>query len=112
MTKRAITPESVVLRAAMRAFKQVPGLAFVWRNNVGGASFGKYFVRFGMPGAPDIIGVTRSGRFLGCECKSSVGGLSEAQAAFKQHVEAMGGLYFLVAGSGDIADMIKTLEAQ
>lgn len=42
-----------------------------WRNNTGAISRGGRFIKFGLPGSPDIIGYTNKGRFLGIEFKNS-----------------------------------------
>lgn len=101
--------ESGLVRVALE-FLALKGV-FAWRNNTGG--FGgeyegkKRFVRFGKPGAPDIMGILPSGRFIGVECKSAKGKQSPAQHAWQFNCEAQGGLYILVRNLDDLADALK-----
>jgi hypothetical protein len=69
----------------------------VWRNNVGGMRdrSGRFFVRFGIAGTPDIIGFTRGGLFIGCECKADTGKLSDAQKWFHHLLLRLGGYAFV-----------------
>lgn len=50
------------------------------------------FLRFGFPGCSDVLGMTRRGRLVAVETKSSVGRLTDEQAAFLDAVNAGGGL--------------------
>ncbi|MBP3958368.1 VRR-NUC domain-containing protein [Gemmata sp. G18] len=77
---------------------------FVWRNNTGGFKHpvtGKY-IRFGFPGSPDLLGMTRSGRFLGIECKREGGRLEDSQKRFKEQCEASGGIYLVIRSIDDL----------
>ena len=47
-----------------------------WRNNTGARLMGSGWVRFGMKGSPDIIGILPGGKFLGIEVKTDSGKLS------------------------------------
>lgn len=49
-------------------------------------------ISFGLPGSPDIIGVSR-GRGFGLEMKAVGGRLEESQPKFRRAWEAAGGLY-------------------
>jgi hypothetical protein len=92
-----------------------------WRNNTGAARYQGLgdkarFVRFGMPGAPDVMGlVPGSGRMLAIECKRSSGGrLSEAQFATLSKVHRLGGLAMVVATSEDLRQLdnyLRVLQA-
>lgn len=77
---------------------------FVWRNNSGALrpALGERPIRFGYKGSADIIGITPSGRFLACECKSAKGRLSEAQILFRDRIQAKQGLYVLARGIDDL----------
>lgn len=66
---------------------------FCWRNNVGCAKIGNRFMRFGLKGSSDILGIMPDGRFLAVECKREKGGkLSEEQSAFLDAIRSRGGL--------------------
>jgi hypothetical protein len=68
-----------------------------WRNNTGGAEYenkdkSKRFVRYGIPGASDILGVLPGGRFLAAEAKVGRNKPTDEQWAFLNQVNAAGGL--------------------
>lgn len=74
-----------------------------WKNNTGATSTaGGGFVRYGLPGSPDIIGVLPGGKFIGIEVKTGAGRLSELQAAFRIAVENAGGVYLVVRSLDDL----------
>lgn len=73
---------------------------FVWKQNNQGTFNRKLniYTRFnGLAGVPDIIGMTRTGRFIGIECKRSgaKGEQSDNQKTFQANCEKMGGIYIL-----------------
>ena len=92
---------------------------FAWRNNSGAVKIaGKgndRFMRFGMPGSADIIGICPTskltggpiGRFMAIEVKTAKGKLSPAQESFRDAVIANGGKYTLARS---VDDVIKALE--
>ena len=51
----------------------------VWRNNVGKT---RSNYKTGMSGAPDVIGFTGKGRFIGVEVKTETGKLGNKQMEF------------------------------
>ena len=55
-------------------------------------------MRFGLPGAPDIIGILPDGRFLGIEVKIPKGRVSEDQEAFRAAAIRSGALVFTAWG--------------
>ncbi|MHC1728040.1 MAG: hypothetical protein AB9866_18900 [Syntrophobacteraceae bacterium] len=67
---------------------------FYWRNNTGTARKGKCYVKFGLKGSADIIGL-HQGRFVAIECKDKGKGIEEDQIKFQQEVERAGGIYYL-----------------
>jgi hypothetical protein len=77
----------------------------VWRNNVGFAkdpSTGRA-VKFGLPGASDILAVVGPyGRMLGIELKSARGKQSEQQKAFQRAAERAGAVYVLARCQLDV----------
>lgn len=79
---------------------------FCWRNNTGALKVNGRFVRFGYTGSPDIIGITKEGKFLGVECKREKGGvLSEAQKNFQKECKIRGGVYI-------VANSLETLVSE
>lgn len=95
---------------------------FAWRSNTGAMvaeSKGKRrFVRFGMPGMADIMGMWMRSTFYQCKCgetahfkhaiplaievKSAKGKLSLAQESFRDAVKLNGGLYILARSLDDV----------
>jgi hypothetical protein len=89
------TPEADVLRAVDEVLS-LCGI-FHWRNNSGAMKTDRGFVRFGLPGSSDILGVCPDGRFLAVECKAPVTGrLSKAQKWFLDKVNELGGVGIVV----------------
>ena len=108
--KRLVVPESAVLSQCM-AYLHVRRI-FCWRNNTGAAKTedGRY-VRFGLPGASDIIGIMPDGRFLAVECKRSVGGrLSPQQKVFLERIKEAGGVAVVAASLDDLREAIEKNE--
>ena len=95
--------ESEIQRAILEylAYNKI----MAWRNNVGtmaGEYKGrKWFVRFGLPGISDIIGIYK-GRFLAIEVKSAKGIVSLVQQAFIDSINKNGGLAFVAKSLDDV----------
>lgn len=73
-----------------------------WSNNTGASMFGKRMVRFGMRGAPDIIGILPGGRFLGVEAKIMPDVLSAEQDEWHARAEAQGALMIVAYSVDDV----------
>ena len=80
---------------------------FVWKNNTGMAKMGRRFVRFGLPGSGDLIGLTTDGTFISIEVKIPPDTQNEDQVAFEQMVCRLGG-YYIIAHS--VMDVIAFLD--
>lgn len=106
---RQSIPESQVVNACMRWLWHHG--CFVWRNNTGGFKVpnSKRVVRYGKPGSADIIGVTKSGKFIAVECKSKKGILSPHQIAFKTDIVLHKGIYILARSIDDLEIMKDVL---
>lgn len=83
---------------------------FIWRNNTGAVRYkpprGRArFVRYGLPGSSDIIGVTKDGRFLAIEVKTpeTVKNVSPAQKKFIARIRENGGVAFVASSIEDVA---------
>jgi VRR-NUC domain. len=87
------SPTEAVIQGEILEYLRLRGV-FAWRNNTGAAKIGGRFVRFGYPGAPDIIGILPGGRFLGIEVKTPAGTVSEKQDTFRDEAASSGGLVF------------------
>src|ERR1035437_810250 len=79
---------------------------FHYRNNTGSIKIGNRFVRFGIPGAPDIVAVV-DGLFVGIEVKRLGEGQSDKQIAFERDIRAAGAEYILAY---DLEDVRRDLE--
>lgn len=95
--KKPRVPESLILKTCLASLEYAS--VFHYRNNTG-AMVGEYkgkkrFIRYGVAGAPDIVAVW-GGLFVGIECKSSDGRLSEDQKRFGAELEKAGGVYAIV----------------
>ncbi len=85
----------------------------VWRINVGAAKYEKKngslsFVRFGVPGMSDLIGIFQ-GKFLAIEVKrpSCIKRVTPAQQAFLDQVNGAGGLAFVATSIEDVEEKLK-----
>ncbi len=64
---------------------------YVWRNNTGRRGR----VSYGEPGSGDVIGLTRTGLFIGVEIKAQTGDkLSDDQIKFREAIESRRGLFY------------------
>lgn len=85
--------ESHVVHAILEAWGAHPRLRIA-RVNTGAALLKGQFVRFGVPGTGDIVGLMApSGRMLMIECKTAMGKQRKAQVTMQRVVTAMGGVY-------------------
>lgn len=88
----------------------VGGLPFVrlWRQNTGAAQYvdpatgQARWVRYGLPGAPDLTGLVRCGRRLEVEVKSATGRASPEQERYAAMARAFGALYVLARSVDDV----------
>lgn len=84
----------------------------VWRHNVGAhMTEGGRFVRFGLPGQPDIMGIIEPGLFLGIEVKAGADRCSDDQVRFQLMIEKYGGIYTVARDVDEtIQDVHRLLE--
>jgi len=94
-------------RAIMERLALIPGLV-LWRSNCGAAKKPGRYVKYGIPGQGDLIGLLPNGRFLSIEVKIPGGPIRPEQVAFGARVNSAGGLWF-VARSVDEA-VIRVME--
>lgn len=109
-TKRQVSEysERSVLKQIIAALRSHPKVAFCWREQSGSFGEGQRIITVGFRGKPDLIGMTRKGRFFAIECKNSKGGVeSPEQAYYLSLVRAGGGL----AGfASSVDDAVKIIE--
>lgn len=113
-------PEEYAKRTRKEGARQTEVLAWLamhdfvfWRQNTGCATYqsarkdgsiSKRFVRYGVAGLPDILAIEPgTGRLLGIEMKTPVGGLSDQQKDWRARFLDAGAVY-LVARSSDELD--------
>ena len=80
---------------------------FAWRQNTGAVLYKKRFVRFGLPGISDIIGIMPDGRFLAIEVKSEKGKLTVYQEGFLEAVRKNGGIAIIARSLFDVISLVK-----
>jgi len=81
--------ESQILADIMLAIGADPRWR-VFRQNTGAVKTGDRFIRFNVPGWPDVIVLFRGGGFAFIEVKAANGRLSEEQVTFQALCERMG----------------------
>jgi len=88
----------------------------VWRNNSGMAQStnaktgASYRIKLGKSGSPDIIGMTKSGQWLGIEVKNDKGKQRESQKGFEQLVLENKGVYLLVHSWDEFISQMETVK--
>jgi len=86
---------------------------YAWRNNTGAAKAQykgrKRYIRYGLKGSSDILGLLPDGRFLAIECKMKGKYPSKEQRAFLERIKESNGVALLVR---EIDDLIRALEEQ
>jgi hypothetical protein len=104
--RTVLIPENEVKRACLE-YLTLQGI-YAWINNTGALPVGdKRFIRFGLKGSSDIIGILPGGRFLAVECKSDAGRLSDAQRNFLEAVKEHGGIAIVAHSPEDIARALR-----
>lgn len=77
-----------------------------FRNNTGAMpaiyNGKKRFIRFGSVGWPDIIGMTKFGKFFGIEVKSYGGKPTDAQVAVGNSIVKNNGIYLVARSLDDV----------
>jgi len=98
---RAPAPrESAIQAAILEAFRRKTNY-LVWRQNTGavrvrGTTTAKgRFIRFGVPGQSDLLGIGPGGRFLAIEVKRPGEKLNPNQESYRDMVRSRGGVYIV-----------------
>ena len=82
---------------------------FHWRNHTAGGKLGNRFVRFGIPGAPDIFIVHRA-RCIGLEVKGPKGIQTPEQFAYSGNFRDAGGIYKVARSIEDVDQVLRYVE--
>lgn len=100
--------ETDIQRQILAYLQYHRSVALYWRQNTGAARFDKggkeYFVRFGVPGISDILGVLNDGRFFAIEVKMPGRKLTENQGNFINNVNRAGGVAFVAHSVEDVQE--------
>lgn len=101
--------ETALVRAVLD-YLEIRGI-WAWRQN-SGAFEGEYkgkkrFMRFGIKGMSDILGVMPDGRFLAIECKVKPNKPTPDQLEFLGNVKRRGGVACLCWNIDDVMDAIN-----
>jgi len=78
-----------------------------WRNNSGGQKIGRHFVRWGEPGAADVLGVLPGGRLLCVEAKVGRNRPTPAQEAWLSMVRAAGALALVTRSVQELEEQFR-----
>ena len=107
-----MTAAEMIQQLLIRIPQQFPA-ARVWRRNIGAQNEAGRFIRFGVPGEPDIEGIFPIERghvfgvFLGVEVKAGKDRLSDKQKAFAAMITKAGGIWLECR---DVDKCLKELE--
>lgn len=108
--KRPKMREADVQSTALAMLRKHPRVAWVCRTNTGAMPMehnGKRrFVRFGVPGWPDLTGQLTDGRFLAIECKAPGKKPSADQRAFLETIGRNGGVGFWISDPSEITSRL------
>lgn len=104
---KAKNPHTVLVNAVLK-LASLRKDVFLWSNNTGsGLLDGKRWVKFGLVGSGDLIGLTKDGRFLSLECKTGDARQSFDQKMFQKRIEELGGRYFVIRS---VEDAMRTFD--
>lgn len=87
--------------------------SIAWANRLSSGKFkvtdkaGTRWIQAGWVGAPDIIGMTTKGQFVGIEVKAGNGVASTEQIAFLQAVRAGGGIGIIARSVDDVINALS-----
>ena len=103
--------ETELVRACLELLKLRGVLC--WRQNTGALPQiyrgKKRYIRFGVKGMSDIVGILPGGRIICVECKLPGGKLSEDQERFLRLVAQQGGLALVVR---DLDELVRGLHGE
>lgn len=96
--------ETELVKACLDILHELGILA--WRQNTGAVAAEhkgrRRYVRFGVPGISDILGVMPGGRFLAVECKVARNPLTPKQREFLDEINRIGGLGIVARDVDDV----------
>lgn len=107
--KRKPNPHTDLVRAIEKLAALTPHV-FIWHHNTGsGLIDGKRFVKFGLKGSSDFVGMSSDGRMLCIECKTGDARQTFEQRIFQERVQKLNGRYYVVRSVTDAAQVFNSL---
>jgi hypothetical protein len=107
---RGVNPETVVVEACLHVARLHRAVAWAYRLNSGAGRIWNaktrklsQFIRFGFPGAPDIIGQLRGGRMMLIECKFGKSKLRPDQRRVLEHAACEGAFVLVTTDPTELA---------
>jgi hypothetical protein len=87
-------------------------VATAWQSDTGVArSFdGNRVIKFGLKGCSDIVGITKSGKFLAIEIKIGTDKMRPDQINFLDMIIKNKGFHFIIRNEDQIKDMINDIK--
>ncbi len=83
----------------------------LWKNATGAVKIGERFLRFGLKGSPDILGIADGGTFVGIEVKTGAAKQTPEQRLFEAMVWRRGGVYVVARCMQDVETAIANITA-
>jgi hypothetical protein len=83
-------------------------LGLFWSNKTGaGRSPSGEWIRYGLIGSADILGIANGGKFVAIEVKTGEGFQSPQQIKFEMAVKKWGGHYFIARSVNDVLELVS-----
>ena len=98
--------EAVNLSKLARVWKMQSGLFRTWTPPYKPAG------QIGMPGVPDICGMTYRGKFIGIEIKVGKDKQRESQQDFENYCNYANALYILFRDTDNLTQLIETIRSK
>lgn len=84
------------------------GRCTAWKNATGAAKIKNQYIKFGLPGSSDIIGILEpTGQFICAEVKTGHAKQTQAQINFQNMILRRGGRYKVCRSVDDALELIK-----
>ena len=84
----------------------------VWKNHTGAVRRPGYFMRYGLVGSSDILGITNRGTFIAIEVKTGNASLSKEQCDFRDMILRFNGIHVVARSLSDVSDIVGTKTIQ
>jgi len=81
----------------------------IWKNTTGSAQINGRYIKFGLIGSSDLIGLSNKGQFIAIECKTGNAKQSPQQILFQKMIEKFNGIYVLARKVEDVQLLVDSL---